>query len=218
MEDKKLAADRYVEEVWQDHQVKKGEFSADLEKGGGEFQSPCACSYLITDLQFVYPDGYPHVDLSFGTPSNWCGNPPNPNPLEDCHYFEAIYNSFFPDCVTIVGPEDCTDVWPSLPPSPWSFYPFDCTVERFSDFLVRFQAIALSLDNCIDAHLFPHAIIKFKVFCQELQAECGGPGYGYASPEITLEIPQNDLPYGDIQDLVFLQLGGDCGCQPVVVQ
>ncbi len=215
MENRKLAADHFVEQVWQDYRAKKGRLSTgDLEKDGA-FQSPCACSYLITDVQLVYPDGYPNVDLAFGTPSNWCSGGSNPNPFEDCQYFSDLYHSFFPDCVTILNP-DCTDVWPSLPPPPFTFYPFSCDVERFSDFLVRFQAIALSLDNCINAHVFPHAIVKFKVYCQEVQAECGGQGYGYVSPEITLEIPQDDLPYGDIQDLVLLKLGGDCGCQPFV--
>lgn len=173
-------------------------------KSGETYQYPCNCYYQVLDLGLTYPrENYTKVDLNFGTPLAECvpGNP------WECDYFEALYNSFYPDCVDIFN-EDCVDVWPYLPP-PSSLYPFDCEVDRNSSFLVSFSAIALAPDNCVSWAYFPSGYITFKIYCEEATKECAPEGTIYESESITLSIADIEN-----EDNTVFTLAGECGCTP----
>jgi hypothetical protein len=175
------------------------------------WDSPCNCFYEVLDAKFINPPGYPKLDIAFHTPANDC----NPNNPWDCTYFSGIYNDFYPDCVTIPFPE-CVDVWSSIPPSPSpTLFPFNCSVDRFSAFVVSFDGIALDDTNCVLFNYLKLASITFKIYCVESEPECGG--YGYVSDPITISFSNSGGSTNYFQSQI-VSLGGDCGCFPEAVE
>ncbi len=206
IEEMKALAKEEAKQAWEDYLSTKKP-SLDLLKGGGGGtpNTTCHCSYIVDDVQLTYPDGYPNVALEFGTPSNSCD--PLGNPWTTCDYIQALYNSFYPDCVTIFNP-DCADVWASLPPSYVTPHPFNCLVDAHSAFQVQFAAIALAADNCGLYNYFNTASITFRIYCQDDTNACGG--YGYVTDPITISFESPDY-----YENTIICLTGDCGCIPV---
>ncbi|RMG42618.1 MAG: hypothetical protein D6732_00750 [Methanobacteriota archaeon] len=175
--------------------------SSQFDRGG-----QCQCSYRVINIELSNPVGFPNDDICFWSYAD-C-DPTNP---WECTYLKGLYNSFYPDCVDIIN-ESCVNIWESIPSNPYEVYSFNCFMDKFSSIPIAFGGVPLSLDNCLSYSFYENASITFEIYCQEIEANCGG--LGWSSGPITLSFSNNQPGDTETQVSGILSLGGKCGCTP----
>ena len=158
----------------------------------GEIPKTCNCEYEVTGRTFDNADPAYHLEhyLSGGV-SGVCSS--------SCYYFWGQEGN----CLST---QPCMDIFSSYPTG---FLPFNCNASAWTSFGIGWVA-ELYNDNCNTSYL-NNGSITFRLRCVDSNSTHGGcQGLGYVSAPYTLTHP----PYGDV---VTVELGGECGCQPTFI-
>jgi hypothetical protein len=180
------------------------EFSPDDLRGGSE----CDCAYRIVSATIGAPDANA---TSHGVVLNYLDASGTSSCSNGCFEYLSENRTTDPNCYF---PSSCTHNG-TLTIDPFELIPFNCSVPRNTTGPFNYNFLQSFTNNCVPVPLNNFSSLTIQIFCSEKDADPNcrdGQGYGFASDLITV-----DVASGVGLGTVMLEIGGECGCTPIVI-